>query len=242
MDKKILLAAVIIVILAVIGFFWLSKTKSGTPSGNNKQTQTNNSGKPAVKLSPLDAKYWIESQLITLKDGKAETAAPGSKAKQTTQISGTPVSGDLNSDGQADWAVIITQKTDNDLGVYYYVAIALVDNKEGIIVGSNAVPIGDRINIKNVAIVNDAVKVDYLDWKTNGDAVESFPTLPVSKSFILDGAMFKELTDKRATAQVEAACTDKGGTWIKTTDECKGLSKDWCAQTGGQFSGTTCKF
>jgi len=40
--------------------------------------------------------------------------------------------------------------------------------------------------------------------------------------------MLKEITDKRATAQVEAACTDNGGEWNSDTLECKGLSKDWC--------------
>jgi hypothetical protein len=238
MNKKIIFTVIAVAVITVAAFVLINKIKN-SPGG---QTQNTVNNKAAVKLSPLDAKYWIESQLISLKDGKAETVSPYSKQKQTTQIVGTPVSGDLNSDGQADWAVIITQKFADDPGVYYYAAIALVDNKKGIIVGSNAVAIGDRINLKNVAIVNDAVKIDYLDWKTNGDAVESFPTNPVSKSFILDGVMFKELTNKRASAQVEAACTDKGGTWIKTSNECKGLDKDWCAKTGGQFSGAICKF
>jgi len=48
-----------------------------------------------------------------------------------TEIVGKPLIGDLNSDGQDDYAVIITQKTDGDVGIYYYAAIALADEKKG---------------------------------------------------------------------------------------------------------------
>jgi len=54
--------------------------------------------------------------------------------------------------------------------------------------------------------------------------------------------MLKEITDKRATAQVEAACTDNGGEWNSDTLECKGLSKDWCQKNTGKFENNICKF
>jgi hypothetical protein len=149
---------------------------------------------------------------------------------------------DLNSDGEPDYALIIKQSTENDVGVYYYAAIALADEKSGVIAGSNAVALGDRIVIKDTAVVNQAFRINYLDWRTDGDAVEASPTLPVSKSFILDGVMMKELTDKRANAQAEAACTDNNGTWDKDAVSCKGLAKEWCDKNAGSFEGDTCKF
>jgi len=240
MNKKILLIA-LLVLIAVAAFFLFNKSKNSPQNGNNGQPEANN-GQSAVNLTPLTAKYWIETQLISLENGKAETVAPYGAEKQITEIAGEPVSGDFNSDGQADYAVILKQQTANDIGVYYYVAVALVDQSKKMIVGSNAVALGDRIDIKNFTVVNDAVKVDYLDWKTTGDDVEKTPTVPVSKSFILDGVMFKELTNKRANAQIEAACTDNGGVWNKAALECKGLAKEWCAKAGGKFSGTACKF
>ncbi|MFA6376470.1 MAG: hypothetical protein WCX69_03680 [Candidatus Paceibacterota bacterium] len=235
MSKKILLAALIIII-AIVAFVALkSKKETSQPP-----VQKNNDG--TVTLTPLNAQYWVETQIIPLENGKAETVAPYGGAKQTTEISGEPIIGDFNSDGQPDYAVILKQQTADDLGVYYYAAIALVDQPKNLIVGSNAVPLGDRIEIQNFAVVNNAVKVDYLDWKTDGDNVEKTPTAPASKTFILDGVMFKELTDRRANAQVEAACTDNGGTWNKSSLECKGLGQEWCAKTGGKFSDTICKF
>jgi len=235
MNKKILLVALIILV-AIIAFVALKSKKE------NPQTPVSKNSDGTVVLTPTNAKYWVETQIIPLENGKAETTAPYGGAKQTTEIAGEPITGDFNSDGQPDYAVILKQQTANDVGVYYYAAIALVDQPKNLIVGSNAVPLGDRIEIKNFAVVNNAVKVDYLDWKTDGDNVEKTPTAPVSKTFILDGVMFKELTDRRANAQIEASCTDNGGTWNKNSLECKGLSQEWCAKTGGTFSDPACKF
>jgi len=103
-------------------------------------------------------------QVVTLKDGKQDsTSSYGNK--NDYRIVGTPITGDLNSDGQKDYAVVITQKTDGDVGVYYYAAVALADEKTGVIAGTVAVPLGDRIVIQNSAIVNQAFRLNYLDWK-----------------------------------------------------------------------------
>ncbi|MFZ3074138.1 MAG: hypothetical protein WA093_03360 [Minisyncoccales bacterium] len=236
--KNIFIGIAILAVIIIAAAILLNLAKNTV----RNQNQTPAENQPSSgELSPLNAKYFVEYQLVSLENGKSETTS-ADESKITTQITGTPVSGDLNSDGQPDWAIILTQKNSNDVGIYYYAAIALTDEAKGLIVGSNAVAIGDRIDLRNIAIVNQAVKVDYLDWKTDGDSVESLPTVPTSKSFILDGVMFKELTDKRATAQVEAACTDNGGTWIVTSNQCKGLSQDWCNKSGGKFENNLCKF
>jgi hypothetical protein len=242
--NKIIVFLVILVIIAIGAVLLMNVNKPSVPAPSETSIlpQTSEEGRPASKLDPGNAKYFVEAQLVELLGGKAESISPYGAAKQTTELWGTPISSDFNTDGQPDWAVILTQKTENDPGVYYYAAVALVDETKNLIVGSNAVPIGDRIDIKNVAVVNDALKIDYLDWKTTGDEVEKTPTVAASKSFILDGVMFRELTDKRANAQIEAACTDKGGTWDKTAVTCAGLTKEWCDKTGGTFSNGTCKF
>ena len=236
MNKKIIFVIIAIVVIVGAVILIMGKTKN-TPPNNNPQE-----GNTPSKLSPLTAKYIVEERIVNLENGKEETVSPYGAEKQTTEVWGTPVSGDLNSDGQPDYALILTQKTANDIGVYYYAAIALTDEKAGVIAGSNAVALGDRIDIKNIAIVNDAIRINYLDWKTTGDAVEATPSVPVTKSFILDGVMLKELTDKRANAQAEAACTDNHGTWNKDTSECKGLSQEICQKFGGKFENSICKF
>lgn len=231
MNKGILLL-IIVLVCGIAAWMMFGKPKN----------QEGGTQEPVSKLSPLNAKYLVETDFVSLENGKAEGINPYGAAKMTTEIAADPVSGDLNSDGQTDWAVVLKQQTENDPGVYYYVAIALVDEEKELIVGSNAVPLGEGVKIENIAIVNQAARVNYLERKTDGDEVEKEPTVPVSKSYILDGAMLKELTPKRANAQAEAACTDNRGEWNMETQECSGISQDLCQQFGGKFENDLCKF
>ncbi|MCU0653259.1 MAG: hypothetical protein MUD10_03300 [Candidatus Pacebacteria bacterium] len=237
--KKILLL-VILVIIGIAAYLFLAKPNPQTPSGGEQNPAGEN--KPERKLSPLTAKYIVEGRIVSLENGKEETVSPYGAAKQVTESVGDPLLADLNSDGESDYALIIKQYTENDIGVYYYAAIALADEKTGVIAGSNAVPLGDRIVIKDTAIVNQAFRINYLDWRTDGDNVEASPTLPMTKSYILDGVMLKELTEKRANAQAEAACTDNSGAWDKEKRSCSGLTKEWCDQNAGKFENNLCNF
>ncbi len=232
MKKGILI--LLVIAAAVIGFIVLQNGKSGDKATDN--------GAPASKLSPLNAAFLVETDMIALENGKAETINPYGAQKMITEVEGKPVAGDLNSDGQDDWGLVLRQQTENDPAIYYYVAIALVDEEKELIVGSNAVPLGEGVKIENIAIVNQAVRVNYLERKTDGDEVEKEPTVPVSKSYILDGAMLKELTPKRANAQAEAACTDNRGEWNMEAQECSGISQDLCQQFGGKSENDLCKF
>ncbi len=229
--KKGILILIVVLVLGIAAFMMF-----------NKPQQEKGGEQPASNLSPLNAPYLVETDIITLENGKAEGINPYGAQKMTTEIIGDPVSGDLNSDGQNDWAVVIKQQTENDPGVYYYAAIALVDEAQNLIVGSNAVPLGEGVKIENISIVNQAVRINYLERKIDGDEVESEPTVPVSKSYIIDGAMLKELTQKRANAQAEAACTDNRGEWNMDTQECSGISREMCGQFGGEFSNNLCSF
>jgi len=238
MNKKIILLLVVI-IAAIAGFFFLG----GKPQNNSPAPEiANTENQPTVKLDPLDANYLVETNLLSLQDGKAESVSPYGAEKTLTEVVGEPVSGDLNSDGQADYAIILKQTTANDPGIYYYVAAALVDEAKKMIVGSNAVPISEGIKIENLSIVNQAVRVSYLERKLDGDNIAKDATVPVTKSYILDGVMFKELTPKRANAQAEAACTDSRGEWNKDENSCKGISKELCEQFGGKTEKDLCKF
>jgi len=238
MNKKILILLIVLAIAATGIALFLNKKLTPPPAGQTPEEDK----KPASNLSPLNAKYLVETQLLELQNGKAESINPYGAQKQTTEVWDQPIAGDLNSDGQTDYALVLKQQTANDPAVYYYVAIALVDEPKNLIVGSNAVPLDEGIKIENISIVNQAVRVNYLTRKITGDEVEKEPTIPVSKSYILDGAMLKELTQKRANAQAEAACTDNRGEWNKNADECKGLDKNWCQSHGGNFESGVCKF
>lgn len=232
MNKSLL---ILIILLIIGGAAWMIFNNPQKQEGGETQ-------EPASKLSPLNAKYLVETEFVSLENGKAEGINPYGAAKMTTEIVGEPASGDLNSDGQADWAVVLKQQTENDPGVYYYAAIALVDEPKELIVGSNAVPMGEGIKIEDIAIVNQAVRINFLERKLNGDEVEAEATVPVSKSYILDGIMFKELTQKRANAQAEAACTDNRGEWNMDENTCSGITQEMCGQFGGEFSDNLCQF
>jgi len=233
MKKNIVIIAIIL-IAAIAGLAMMMNRKSGEGNKNGEE--------PAGKLSPLNAAYLVETDMITLENGKAESINPYGAQKMTTEVDGQPVSGDLNSDGQNDWALVLKQQTENDPAIYYYAAIALVDEGKSLIVGSNAVPLGEGVKIEDIAIVNQAMRINYLERKIDGDAVEEEPTVPVSKSYILDGAMLKELTQKRANAQAEAACTDNRGEWNMENQECSGISQELCDRFGGKFENELCKF
>jgi len=231
--KKSILVLLVILVGGIAAFMMFNKPQ--TEKNGEKQP-------PASKLSPLNAPYLVETDIITLENGKAESINPYGAQKMITEVEGEPVSGDLNSDGQNDWALVLKQQTENDPAIYYYAAIALVNEEKELIVGSNAVPLGEGVKIEDIAIVNQAMRINYLERKIDGDEVESEPTVPVSKSYIIDGAMLKELTPKRANAQAEAACTDNRGEWNMDTQECSGISQELCQQFGGKFENNLCKF
>jgi len=108
MKKNIVIIAIIL-IAAIAGLAMMMNRKSGEGNKNGEE--------PAGKLSPLNAAYLVETDIITLENGKAETINPYGAQKMTTEVEGQPVSGDLNSDGQNDWALVLKQQTENDPAV-----------------------------------------------------------------------------------------------------------------------------
>lgn len=142
------LIALIIIILAVGGFFILNKQKDETPATSHK-----------------DATYVIDGRTIQLKDGLSEIeAAPNSASKIVTRYFGNEVKYDANGDGREDVAFLLTQDT-GGTGTFFYVVAALT--VEGGYAGSQGFLLGDRIapqttevsqnpNHVNVIVVNYA--------------------------------------------------------------------------------------
>ncbi|HNB36631.1 MAG TPA: hypothetical protein PK414_10455, partial [Anaerolineales bacterium] len=72
-----------------------------------------------------NATYLIEGSFVTLSDGFFEAEiAPGSASKITTRYFGNEAFGDLNSDGKADAAFLLTQTTGGS-GTFFYLVVAL---------------------------------------------------------------------------------------------------------------------
>lgn len=112
--------------------------------------------------SPLDATYKFGPASVTLTGGVAEREiAPGSASKEVTRVFGEPVAADLDGDGDMDAALYLTQEGGGS-GTFFYIALAI--NKDGKYVGTNAMPLGDRIAPQNInidegrAVANFAVR------------------------------------------------------------------------------------
>lgn len=146
-------------------------------------------GSPSVVsvtlFDPVNATYSVNGQPVTLVGGKAATAAaPGSAETTTTMIFGEPTSGDLNGDGKADAAVVLTQDSGGS-GTFYYVAAAI--NTGSGTVGTNAILLGDRIAPQNILIQNGEIIANYAD-RNPGEPMTTSPSVGVSKYFVVNGS------------------------------------------------------
>ncbi len=123
-------------------------------------------GKPAAPEAqpgrdPLNSSYSIEGEHIRLAEGRCERVyLPGAATKAVTRVWRTPVSGDLDGDGDEDAALVLIHAPGGS-GTFYYVAAALQQN--GAYLGSAAVLLGDRIAPLNLRISNGVILVDYAD-------------------------------------------------------------------------------
>jgi heat shock protein HslJ len=153
-----------------------------------------------------DATFIIEGTPVPLKDGVNEMeAAPGSATKTTTRYFGNEATGDLNGDGKADVAFIITQDTGGS-GTFYYVVAAL-SSANGY-TGTNAMLLGDRVAPQNTAIQDAMILVNYVDRKPD-EPMSAKPSVGVSKYFkVVDG----KLVEVNSASQI----TNKPWTWVKT--------------------------
>lgn len=197
MPSKLILTAVLVILIAGAGY-WIYQTKkqAGEPIGPEE-----------IVLDSQNCSYIIEGESVTLKDGYSEEEiAPGSASKLMTRYFGNEASGDVNGDGLADVAFILTQEPGGS-GVFYYVAVALA-GAEGC-QGVNAVLLGDRISPQTTEIEGNKIIVNYADRRA-GEAMIIPPSVGITKQFALEGSMLKDITTEEATK--EQACLLSGGT------------------------------
>src|SRR3954464_3031069 len=115
---------VVIIVIAIVVFLAIQKNmhRSSLPAEPNTA---------ATAGSIKNATYTVDDQPVTLVNGVSDVeAAPGSATHVVTQYFGNEASGDLNGDGIADMAFIITQNG-GGTGTFYY-AVAALSTKNGI--------------------------------------------------------------------------------------------------------------
>ncbi len=135
-----------------------------------------------------DATYTIDGQTVTLVNGLAEEAIPGSAAKIITRYFGNEVRGDFNNDGYSDLAFVLTQETGGS-GTFYYLALALGTDKGYH--GSPAVFLGDRISPQITMLDEknpEQIIISYSERKVAG--VES---AMVSRTFKVENNQLVEI-------------------------------------------------
>ena len=166
--NKIIIIAIIIVIIAGIGYWFYQS-----------QLETNKTPKEKFVFDQKNCTYNIDGKDITLKDGLAEEVIPDSSSKIVTRYFGNEAFGDFNNDGLSDVAFLFSQNSGGS-GTFYYIAVAL--NGTDKCLGTNAIFFGDRIAPQTTEFRNGEIILNYADRKINEPMV-AHPSIGVSKYF-----------------------------------------------------------
>jgi hypothetical protein len=137
--------------------------------------------------------FTVDGKFITLVNGVSETPIANSSARTTTRYFGYEAEGDLDGDGLADHAFLVTQDAGGS-GTFYYVVVALKNN-EGYTT-TNAFFIGDRITPESIEIRSDTRDLRvYYTGRKRGEPMTTPPSegkvllLKVTPSGVLEGLM-----------------------------------------------------
>ena len=178
--RSVALAVVAILLLvAATAFFGLP-----SPSGGNEP--------PAQQMTDYkNATYSIENRPVTLVNGLSIVEPQADSAwKITTKYFGNDAVGDLNADGTADVAFILTQDSGGS-GNGYYVVAAL--KTESGYQGTNAIFLGDRIAPQSTEIRGGQLIVNYAD-QSPSEPMTAQPLLGVSKYLRVERGVLVEIT------------------------------------------------
>lgn len=163
-------------ILAVAGLYFISIR--------------NMDSKSRVLFSPQNAVYEIEGAEITLINGVAEVGvAPGSASKMTVRYFGNKAEGDLNGDGLADQAYLLT-KDGGGSGVFYYVVAAWRSGETYRL--TKTMFLGDRIAPQTTEIRDGQLIVNYAERRLE-EPMTAAPSVGVSRYFRVINGQLEEV-------------------------------------------------
>lgn len=186
MNKPTLVGIAVIIVLVGAGAFLLLGKTAKAPTIPTSQTPVAFDGKNST--------FTIDGTAVTLVNGISQAAAaPGSASMVTTRYFGNEATGDLNGDGLADTAFLVSQDTGGS-GLFYYVVVAL-QTSSGYQT-TNAFLIGDRIAPQTTEIHADSKElyVNYAERKP-GEPMTAQPSvgatlyLQVTPEGVLKGLM-----------------------------------------------------
>lgn len=238
MDTKTIVAVVVVFVVGAGVWYWISQGATPAPSAMTDQK---------------NATYTIDGQSVTFVKGRAETPiTPGSVSKVVTQYFGNEATGDLNGDGIADIAFILTQNQGGS-GTFYYVAAA-IKTTTGY-TGTDAVLLGDRIAPQTTLIQDGKLIVNYAD-RLAGEPMTTQPSVRKSLYLKLDPTTLQfGIIDQKFSGEADPSkmtLTMQTWTWMNTLysdgttivpKKSKAFTitftKDPLSKTGNSFSATT---
>lgn len=193
--RNIALLSLVVLTLSITG---CTKAVDQNVEGAQSSTATEASATDAAEQTSEDAKaveagdiikalsnetYTIEGEEIALIDGKAETEiVPDSATKMKTEIWGDPIISYLE-DGTVDYAAVILISDGGGSGTFYYVA-SPINKGEGDFYISDAIFIGDRIEIESITAADGQIVIDYLKHGEN-QAMAEEPTEEAQSTFVI---------------------------------------------------------
>ncbi|MDA0364253.1 MAG: Gmad2 immunoglobulin-like domain-containing protein [Chloroflexi bacterium] len=150
------------------------------------------------QLDLLAATVRIEGTDYTLSGGRAAVpAAPGSVTQIVSTLTNLRSYGDINGDGVADGAAVISHQPGGS-GTFSYLAVFPTLSGTAAPMFLPAVLLGDRIEVQDLAIRNGGIEVTYLDRRAS-EPFSTAPTVSVARRYMLSGG---------ALAAVAGACDD----------------------------------
>lgn len=154
--KKLLVVVAVLVLLGVL-LVWLAGRQ------NDMEDDLTWAEVSMLPPAPEDASYRIDDTEIQLEGGVYTAPVENSSAFRTVRLVGDPAYGSLTEAEENDAAVVIVDEMGGS-GSFYYLAVALKD--AGGYLGTNAVLLGDRVDLLAVEIDRGIVRVRY---RTHGE-------------------------------------------------------------------------
>jgi len=125
---------------------------------------------------------WTQSGIVTLNNAEyREPAAPGSATETVVRMSEYVAFGDLTGNGVDDAAVILITDPGGS-GTFFDLAVMI--NKNGAPINIASIPLGDRVQIKSLAIQNGEIVVNQIAH--GPDDAMCCPTQEETKRFSLN--------------------------------------------------------
>ncbi len=178
---KKLLILVIILVLPVLGYMFLGKEDATTDTTNPTTTTQ-------FQPNPESATFLFDDGSITLINGRRSIEDSETGLSDDIWLLDEKASGDLNSDGKTDSAVLLA-RSGGGSGTFIYLAAYVsgpVNYK-----GSNAIFVGDRIAPESITISNGVATFHYLDRGDN-EPMSAEPTVETTKQFVYKNGTLEE--------------------------------------------------